>query len=25
VPDVFEFIRERVEEKWLFTQFPFFW
>ena len=24
-PDVFEFIRERAEEKWLFSQFPFFW
>ena len=25
VPDVFEFVRERKEDKWVFTQFTFFW
>lgn len=25
VPDVFEFIREKQEDRWVFTQFPFFW
>jgi len=24
-PDVFEFIRQQIDEKWVFTQFPFFW
>lgn len=25
VPDVFEFVRERIGDKWVFTQFTFFW
>jgi hypothetical protein len=24
-PDVFEFVREKIEDRWLFTQFTFFW
>ena len=24
-PDVFEFMQEKIEEQWLFTQFTFFW
>ena len=25
VPDVFEFVREWIDNKWVFTQFTFFW
>ncbi len=25
VPDVFEFVRELIDEQWVFTQFVFFW
>jgi hypothetical protein len=25
LPDEFEFIREKIDDKWLFTQFIFFW